>query len=222
MKKLLIPFFGFLFLFSCEKESTIDLSPEREAYEDGSSNSRAQGTKINVCHYDQDNDTWHVIRINENAWSAHEGHGDVQLIDEDGDGFVASANECNIPIDCDDSDPQITDDCCIDETEIDSDGPLFVAPNDEPGLYTWQEAIDACAAKNLGGHDWYLPSVEEVLAMHDAKDEIGCFTSGVYSTTDELENNDEKIKMVHFNTEYEGFVAEVTKGTPIFCRCVRR
>lgn len=222
MKKLLLPFFALLFLISCEKENHDDLIIEVERYEDGSANSRAPAPKIDVCHYDDENDTWKVINVNGNAWPAFEAQGDVQLIDNDGDGYVTSENECGIPVDCDDNDPSLTDNCC-DGAEIDSNGPLFVAPQDEPGVYTWQEALDACAAKDLDGHTWYLPSKDELNDMHAAKEEIGCFGEGVYLSADEVEGDlEDRTWTQHFNTEFDGSQVKVTKVIPLPCRCVHR
>lgn len=67
---------------------------------------------VDLCHYNAGNDSWHVISVNENAVPAHvRNHGDVILIDEDGDGYVTEENEC-LPTDCDDTDPNLTDNCC--------------------------------------------------------------------------------------------------------------
>ena len=88
---------------------------------------------------------------------------------------------------------------CCNGGEIDSNGPLFVAPANEPGLYTWQEAIAACAAKDLGGYTWELPNIDELSDVHAAQSE--CFTAGVYWSSSD--HNGEKAFVLHFNTEYD-------------------
>ena len=76
-----------------------------------------RGLKVDVCHLGDDGN-WHVINVSINALPVHLAHGDVQLIDEDGDGWVTLANECGLPVDCDDTNPALTDncvpDCCFD------------------------------------------------------------------------------------------------------------
>ena len=53
---------------------------------------------------------------------------------------------------------------------------LIAAPEDEPGLYTWQEALDACARKVLNGYsDWYLPDKEEMKILLENGRIIGGF-----------------------------------------------
>lgn len=66
---------------------------------------------ISVCKFDEEIGDWVVITVNGNAWPALEAQGAVQLIDEDGDGFVTMENGCGIPVDRDDTDPELTDDC---------------------------------------------------------------------------------------------------------------
>ncbi|MCB0549500.1 MAG: DUF1566 domain-containing protein [Phaeodactylibacter sp.] len=217
MKKFLLPLLGFVFLISCGKESTTDLQPEQENYENGSATTRSSN-KRDVCH------NGNIINININAISAHQAHGDA--VDMDGDGFFNMENDCGMPVDCDDTDDQLTDNCC-NGAEIDSNGPLYVAPTDEPGLYNWQEAIDACAAKDLDGHTWYLPSKEELNHIHAAKDDIGCFTPGVYLSSTEYDganpNYDDTYSWTqHFLTIYEGNQVLVLKSVPGPCRCVHR
>ena len=170
MKKLLLPFLALLFFISCEKEPSIDpVSEENIAEniaEDGSSNARRSG-KIDVCH------NGHIININVNAIPAHQAHGDA--VDMDGDGFYDMENECGEPVDCDDTDDQLTDNCCP-GVEIDSDGPLYVALADEDGLYNWQEAKNQCVAKALeDGCGWYLPTIDELNDLYLNRNIIGGF-----------------------------------------------
>ncbi len=71
------------------------------------SNTEIRATKIKVCHYAKSDDFWNVISISSNALSAHLQHGDVQLIDSDGDGYVEQINECVPGGDCDDTNAAI-------------------------------------------------------------------------------------------------------------------
>jgi uncharacterized protein YfaP (DUF2135 family) len=66
---------------------------------------------VNVCKFDEKSGNWVVITVNGNALPALEAQGAVQLIDEDGDGFVSLPNACGIPVDCDDTDPTLTNFC---------------------------------------------------------------------------------------------------------------
>lgn len=95
--------FSFL-MHSCSQEEA--LQPQSKAGQQISLPAAKAG-KVNLCHYDDDNDSWHIISVNANALKAHLNHGDVQLIDADGDGYVASLNECVPGGDCDDSDPEV-------------------------------------------------------------------------------------------------------------------
>jgi len=54
-----------------------------------------KAVKIDICHYSEEDSTWDIITISENAWAGHEKHGDVRLDDWDQDGFVPD-NECGI------------------------------------------------------------------------------------------------------------------------------
>lgn len=95
-----------IFLTSCEKDSVSNVLQVDEETE-----LRVKKSKINVCHYDASVGSWKIISINENAWAAHARHGDVKLIDNDMDGFVNSENECGIPVDCDDTNSALTNNC---------------------------------------------------------------------------------------------------------------
>lgn len=92
MKKLLLPLLSILILAACKK----DLSYEKVQIE------------IDVCHYDAISSTWHNINIDLNAWPAHQGHGDVRLDDQDGDGYVPD-NPCGYGTqgDCNDNNAAI-------------------------------------------------------------------------------------------------------------------
>ena len=102
MKKLFFLVLVFAGFLACENEIIQEQPQDASVTED--MNARQSG-KIDVCHYDAENDSWHVINISANAWGGHEKHGDVMLIDEDGDGWVTLENECVPGGDCDDTNP---------------------------------------------------------------------------------------------------------------------
>ena len=60
--------------------------------------------KTNVCHSGK------IINISDRALKAHLKHGDVALIDADGDGWVSFENECVPGGDCDDTDADVNPD----------------------------------------------------------------------------------------------------------------
>lgn len=105
MKKYMMILFVF-FLTSCEKDSVSNVLQVDEETE-----LRVKKSKINFCHYDASVGSWKIISITENAWAAHARHGDVKLIDNDMDGFVNSENACGIPVDCDDTNSALTNNC---------------------------------------------------------------------------------------------------------------
>ena len=100
MKKLIFLLLVFAGFMACENESIEELPQETSVTEGMTAK---QSDKIDVCHYDAENDSWHVINISANAWKGHEKHGDVLLVDADGDGWVSYANECVPGGDCDDA-----------------------------------------------------------------------------------------------------------------------
>ena len=58
---------SFFVLTSCsQEEEIIDLASQNKPGKE----------KVSICHYDEENDTWHTITISENALKAHIGHGD--------------------------------------------------------------------------------------------------------------------------------------------------
>lgn len=243
MKNLLLPFLALLIIIGCEKESTLKIQTAEEAQEIQD----RKAPKIDICHYDADNDSWKVISVNHNAWKAHKKHGDVQLIDEDGDGYVTSDNGCGMLVDCDDTDANInpsaeeicgnnidddcdslTDEACCPGIEIDFNGPLYVALADE-GTLNWQESLDACAAKAAAdGCGWYLPNKDEIIAVYENREAIGGFYQSTslrrwYWTSSEAANppNIAAIRQDFYansNGQANGHKINHLLG----CRCVRR
>lgn len=121
MKTLLYLLLISLFVFtSCEREDEItglDVSQNKENF------------KLDVCHYDVDNDTWIIINIAEIAYmKGHLEHGDKELIDQDGDGWVEAINNCVPGGDSDDNDATVNpgaEEICEDITP-----PVIICPAD--------------------------------------------------------------------------------------------
>jgi hypothetical protein len=235
MNKLLVPFLAILLMSSCGIENMTDMQPDQEIGENSSPDilsqeieendilaRRGPAPMINVCKYDSENDSWKVINVNANAWPALEAQGAVQLIDEDGDGWVTLPNQCGIPVDCDDTDADLKYNCCT-GIEITFNGPLYVAESDEPGTYNWQGAIEQCAAKALeDGCGWFLPNRDELNAMYQNKDEIGGFDSGDYWSSTENEDNGALLRSGGALMQLVSIGSQNLYLNIGRCRCVRR
>ena len=215
MKKCILLLTAILFLVACEKENLNYSLSEKEAV-----NFKTHAQSIDVCHFDAINDTWKVIKISENALKAHLAHGDA--VDMDEDGYFNTENGCS-EVDCDDTIYDVGNSFCEKEYEIEFEGSsLFVALEDE-GIYTWQEAINACAAKAASdGNNWYLPNKAELNALHIARNDIGGFTNDVYWSSTEFSENTIYSWTQHFNTIYDGNQVIVLKEVALPCRCVRK
>ena len=99
MKKSIFLIACLFIAIGCSKESSIvDL--------DQNVVQRAPGSTVDVCHK-TGSGNWNIINVNENALAGHIAHGDVALVDNDGDGWVVELNECLPGGDCDDNDPAI-------------------------------------------------------------------------------------------------------------------
>jgi hypothetical protein len=116
-------------IFSCAKdEQIIDASEVNESIEVDTRNN-----DVCLCHKNDGNNP-KIICINENAVAAHLAHGDVLLIDDDGDGYVTNDNNCGLASgDCNDDDASINpgaeeelcdgiDNDCNPDTEDNPDG----------------------------------------------------------------------------------------------------
>lgn len=90
MKKFTLFSFVLVFIIACNKDTIEDYYPDSTELNLLKS---GKAKKIEICHFSEDDNTWHLINISENAWPAHEMHGDVRLDDQDGDGYVPN-NEC--------------------------------------------------------------------------------------------------------------------------------
>ena len=236
MKKMLLPLLGILLLTACEKEPAAPTITEA----DQTIEFRAKKGKIDVCH------NGNIINISENAWPAHEAHGDVRLDDQDDDGYVPD-NDCgftgtNGMGDCDDANDAVNpgveevcnngiDDDCDGETdedcgctigvEIMSGGqPLYVNTVDIPGTYNWADAIAAC--DNLVTADcfdeWVLPSKDELHDLFLNKDDIGGFSGPFYWSSTEVDAD--RAWQQFFSGS--GFQNPTLKVLGNHCRCVHR
>jgi len=107
MKKLILPILAILFIMACTQESSDGIVPA-----DGAIKFRSSGEKVDVCH------NGHVIHVNVNALPDHLAHGDA--IDSDGDGFFSGENDCDLPVDCNDDNPDLTESCCTESTWCDN------------------------------------------------------------------------------------------------------
>jgi len=153
-------------MVSCDKEDTNEEFAEIQF----------KKNKVDICHNGK------IINVSVNAVPAHQNHGDA--VDMDGDGYFDKASECGTgEADCNDNDPAVNpgaeevadgiDNNCdgnIDEGvcsvgyEVsDFNGvPYLLVGDFEPGVYTWQGAIDQCAAKAAAeGCGWYLPNNDD-------------------------------------------------------------
>lgn len=101
MKKLLLPLLSILLVTGCQKQTSTNKAPEEIATV---ATAKGPMTKITICHYDSKKNTWKTTNINLSQWPDHEGHGDVRLDDQDGDGYVPN-NECGYGMqgDCNDN-----------------------------------------------------------------------------------------------------------------------
>ncbi len=122
MIKLFLPFLLAIFIIGCEKDSTsLD---EQNLTTNIDNHNRAPKAKVDICHI-TGNGSWHLINVSENAWPAHEAHGDALLVDNDGDGWVEALNECVPGGDCDDNDDTIypgAEEICRDGIDNNCDG----------------------------------------------------------------------------------------------------
>lgn len=91
---------SFFALLGCQTESVIE-------DQNDISNMDRKVVKVQVCHFSKTENTWDAISVSGNALSAYLQHGDVQLIDADGDGYVEQINECMPGGDCNDSNAEI-------------------------------------------------------------------------------------------------------------------
>lgn len=130
MKNVLFFVGVILLLAACEKESVSPTISETGP----SVEFRSPKDKIDVCHYSEEDNSWHLISISLNAWKAHAAHGDVRLDDQDEDGYVPE-NECDFGLegDCDDNNEFVNpgaEENCEDGIDNDCDGAIDADDDD--------------------------------------------------------------------------------------------
>lgn len=106
------------------------------------------GQKVKVCHQ-KGNGDWEIREINPNALGGHLSHGDIVLIDADGDGWVVEENECLPGGDCDDNDPTIfpgAEELCGDGVDNDCDGAI----DEDCIVPCWEDVLDQFDYSNWG------------------------------------------------------------------------
>ncbi len=139
MKKLLLSLLvpTLFFLTACEKEHALEELASSETHDHNNATTRSPNL-IDICHYDEDNDTYHIISVNENAVPAFQAQGDA--VDMDSDGYFDIPNACS-PTDCDDTTYDPTNCGCVAEElsiTVDPDGisdsgdeyTLYIHPTD--------------------------------------------------------------------------------------------
>ena len=138
-----------------ESQSILPEPQEDLILEEGDNGKKAE--KVIICHNTESG--YIIIEVNGNALDAHIAHGDVMLVDNDGDGYVTEENECLPYGDCDDTDPHVNpgaeeicndniDNNCNGETDENCSG-TFVDERDGHE-YNWVIIGDQkCMAENL-------------------------------------------------------------------------
>ncbi len=99
MKNLLFALLAITCMIACSPESDDLSSPRGQGIDFRAAN------KVKVCH------NGHIINISRSALPAHIAHGDPY--DNDGDGYYSAENDCGMPVDCNDDDNSLSDNCCL-------------------------------------------------------------------------------------------------------------
>lgn len=111
MKNLFFPLFLLLFVVSCSKDSVTETATSLEE--------RGKEQKITVCHRNGQGE-FQPISISQNALAAHLAHGDYNP-DADGDGHTAPGSCTGDGLDCDDTNPEVWENCCGEECQLASE-----------------------------------------------------------------------------------------------------
>jgi len=160
MKTNLFILFLVFLAFGCTTENI-----ETESELNLVSNPNMMGSKLPVCH--NTNGTYDILMVNVNAINAHVAHGDVVLLDGDGDGYVTEENACVPYGDCDDTDASVypgAEEICGDGVDNNCDGqvdedcgtPVYDCP-----CFTYEEALNYAmeTATNFYDENCYLGGV---------------------------------------------------------------
>lgn len=137
--------------FSCEMDN------ENENMELNAAFGKVKKSKVKICHNPSGNNP-KILEVNINALEAHLAHGDVQMIDNDGDGWFSLENLCAPGIDCDDEDSNINpgneeipyngkDDDCNPETlddDLDGDGFTIEFDCDDNNPDIFPDSVEIC------------------------------------------------------------------------------
>ena len=107
----------------------------------------------------------------------------------------------------------------------DTNKKLYTTPEDAPGVYTWNAAIDYCKTLSTSGHrDWRMPSIGELAVQFSNRADIGGFNetgsmkkaTGYYWSS--LQVGDGDAWAQRFN---DGFHEDLNKEDNSSLRCVR-
>jgi len=199
-KPLVIAFIAFGFV-NCNQEP-LNLINENGQNDESIMKADKKKSKIEICHYSQDDDTWYVRTINENAWADHSLHGDVWL-DQDGDGYTAY-NECGIGLmdDCDDTDSNVNpgateicnngidDDCdgFVDSADSDCGPPKIfaIAYINRNGVPGFQETADVLISKLVDINNDKSISAGDKIIMGSFPMSCGDPIFGYFETTEHV------------------------------------
>jgi hypothetical protein len=107
----------------------------------------------------------------------------------------------------------------------DTNKKLYTTPEDAPGVYTWNAAIEYCKALSTSGHrDWRMPTIGELAVQFNNRADIGGFNetgsmqkaTGYYWSS--LQVGDGDAWAQRFN---DGFHEDLHKEDNSSLRCVR-
>jgi hypothetical protein len=138
-----------------------------------------EGHPVSVCHQ-KGNGDWEVLNVSINALNAHLGHGDVELIDADGDGFVIAENECIPGGDCDDDNASVypgAEEICGDGIDNNCDNaidegcvtPCWEAVLDEFDFSNWGLVIGLEDTPELEFIYFYINSISNRFCVDDSE-----------------------------------------------------
>ena len=168
MKKTIYVLFLSLFVcVSCSKEEQIQEQQIQDEQGIDSAAKNHQSVKDNLCHYDAVTGLWSVVSVRGKAATAHLNHGDVLLVDADGDGYVEAINQCVPGGDCDDTNaainPGATEVCDGVDNDCDGYSDIFeigctTPPSDMISWWDGDSIVGNTAEDIQGTNDGALPN----------------------------------------------------------------